>query len=221
MSNAIKKLKDPGSAITHFIGMLMAVFATAPLIIRAFSGGTDVTLSCLVFMVSMILLYGASTMYHSFDMGERKNKILKKFDHAMIFVLIAGSYTPVCLLVIGGKMGVILLSLVWLVGIVGIIFKLCWVTCPKWLSSAMYIAMGWMCVMAFAPIMNNMTASEFAWLLTGGIIYTIGGIIYAVKTPRVKAYNERHRYFGTHEIFHVCVMIGSLCHFVMVYHVIS
>ncbi|MCM1208523.1 MAG: hemolysin III family protein, partial [Ruminococcus sp.] len=84
-----------------------------------------------------------------------------------------------------------------------------------------YIAMGWMCVMAFAPIMNNMTASEFAWLLTGGIIYTIGGIIYAVKTPRVKAYNERHRYFGTHEIFHVCVMIGSLCHFVMVYHVIS
>ncbi|MCM1083723.1 MAG: hemolysin III family protein [Clostridium sp.] len=221
MSNAIKKLKDPGSAITHFIGMLMAVFATAPLIIRAFSGGTDVTLSCLVFMVSMILLYGASTMYHSFDMGERKNKILKKFDHAMIFVLIAGSYTPVCLLVIGGKTGVILLSLVWLVGIVGIIFKLCWVTCPKWLSSAMYIAMGWMCVMAFAPIMNNMTASEFAWLLTGGIIYTIGGIIYAVKTPRVKAYNERHRYFGTHEIFHVCVMIGSLCHFVMVYHVIS
>lgn len=221
MSNAIKKLKDPGSAITHFIGMLMAAFATVPLIIRAFSGGTDVTLSCLVFMVSMILLYGASTMYHSFDMGERKNKILKKFDHAMIFVLIAGSYTPVCLLVIRGKTGIILLSLVWMVGILGIIFKLCWVTCPKWLSSVMYIAMGWMCVMAFTPIMNNMATSELVWLLTGGIIYTIGGIIYAVKTPRVKAYNERHRYFGTHEIFHVCVMIGSLCHFVMVYHVIS
>lgn len=221
MSNAIKKLKDPGSAITHFIGMMMAVFATVPLIIRAFSEGTDVTLSCLVFMVSMILLYGASTMYHSFDMGERKNKILKKFDHAMIFVLIAGSYTPVCLLVIGGKTGIILLSLVWMVGILGIIFKLCWVTCPKWLSSVMYIAMGWMCVMAFTPIMNNMATSEFVWLLTGGIIYTIGGIIYAIRTPRVKAYNERHRYFGTHEIFHVCVMIGSLCHFVMVYHVIS
>lgn len=221
MSNAIKKLKDPGSAITHFIGMLMAVFATAPLIIRAFSEGTNVTLSCLVFMVSMILLYGASTMYHSFDMGERKNKILKKFDHAMIFVLIAGSYTPVCLLVIGGKTGIILLWLVWMVGILGIIFKLCWVTCPKWLSSVMYIAMGWMCVMAFTPIMNNMATSEFVWLLTGGIIYTIGGIIYAVRTPGVKAYNERHRYFGTHEIFHVCVMIGSLCHFVMVYHVVS
>lgn len=221
MSNTIKKLKDPGSAITHFIGMMMAVFATVPLIIRALSEGTDVTLSCLVFMVSMILLYGASTMYHSFDMGERKNKILKKFDHAMIFVLIAGSYTPVCLLVIGGKTGVVLLSLVWAVGILGIIFKLCWVTCPKWLSSVMYIAMGWMCVMAFTPIMNNTATSEFVWLLTGGIIYTIGGIIYAIKTPRVKAYNESHRYFGTHEIFHVCVMLGSLCHFVMIYHVIS
>lgn len=221
MSNAIKKLKDPGSAITHFIGMMMAVFATVPLIIKALSEGTDVALSCLVFMISMILLYGASTMYHSFDMGERKNIILKKFDHAMIFVLIAGSYTPVCLLVIGGKTGIILLSLVWMVGILGIIFKLCWVTCPKWLSSVMYIAMGWMCVMAFTPIMNNMETSEFVWLLTGGIIYTIGGIIYAIKTPRVKAYNESHKYFGTHEIFHVCVMIGSLCHFVMVYHVIS
>ena len=221
MSNAIKKLKDPGSAITHFIGMMMAVFATAPLIIRALSEGADVTLSCLVFMISMSLLYGASTMYHSFDMGERKNKILKKFDHAMIFVLIAGSYTPVCLLVIGGKTGIILLSLVWTVGILGIIFKLCWVTCPKWLSSVMYISMGWMCVMAFTPIMNNTATSEFVWLLTGGIIYTIGGIIYAIKTPRVKAYNESHRYFGTHEIFHVCVMLGSLCHFVMIYHVIS
>lgn len=221
MSNAIKNLKDPGSAITHFIGMMMAVFATVPLIIKALSEGTDVTLCCLVFMVSMILLYGASTMYHSFDMGERKNKILKKFDHAMIFVLIAGSYTPVCLLVIGGKTGIILLSLVWTVGILGIIFKLCWVTCPKWLSSVMYIAMGWMCVMAFTPIMNNTATSEFVWLLTGGIIYTIGGIIYAIKTPRVKAYNESHRYFGTHEIFHVCVMLGSLCHFVMIYHVIS
>lgn len=214
-------LKDPGSAITHFIGMMMAVFATAPLIIRAFSGGTDVAVCCLVFMVSMILLYGASTLYHSVDMGEKINKILKKLDHAMIFVLIAGSYTPICLLVIGGRTGAGLLLLVWGVAVLGIIFKLCWVTCPKWLSSAMYIAMGWMCVMAFTPIMNNMTASEFAWLLTGGIIYTIGGVIYAVKTPGVRAYNERHRYFGTHEIFHIFVMAGSLCHFVMLYHVVS
>lgn len=217
MSNTIKKLKEPGSAITHFIGMMMAVLAAIPLIIKAFSAGTGVCGSCMVFIISMILLYGASTIYHSFDKGERINKILRKLDHAMIFVLIAGSYTPVCLLVVGGSKGIILLTLVWAVAILGIIFKMFWVTCPKWLSSVMYIAMGWMCVLAFSPIMNNMTSEAFSLLLIGGVIYTVGGVLYAIKTPRVKAFNERHKNFGTHEIFHVFVMLGSLCHFVMVY----
>ena len=221
MSDTVKKLKDPGSAITHFIAMMMAVFAAFPLVIKAFSDGTKVMVSCLIFIVSMILLYGASTIYHSFDKGERINKILKKLDHAMIFVLIAGSYTPVCLLVIKGKTGITLLSLVWGVAILGIIFKMVWVTCPKWLSSVMYIAMGWMCVMAFSPIINNTSKSQFGWLLVGGIIYTVGGILYAIKTPRVNAFNARHKFFGTHEIFHIFVMVGSMCHFIMLYNFIG
>ena len=221
MSDTVKKLKDPGSAITHFIAMMMAVFAAFPLVIKAFSDGTKVMVSCLIFIVSMILLYGASTIYHSFDKGERINKILKKLDHAMIFVLIAGSYTPVCLLVIKGKTGITLLSLVWGVAILGIIFKMFWVTCPKWLSSVMYIAMGWMCVMAFSPIINNTSKSQFGWLLVGGIIYTVGGILYAIKTPRVNAFNARHKFFGTHEIFHIFVMVGSMCHFIMLYNFIG
>ena len=221
MSDTVKKLKDPGSAITHFIAMMMAVFAAFPLVIKAFSDGTKVMVSCFIFIVSMILLYGASTIYHSFDKGERINKILKKLDHAMIFVLIAGSYTPVCLLVIKGKTGITLLSLVWGVAILGIIFKMFWVTCPKWLSSVMYIAMGWMCVMAFSPIINNTSKSQFGWLLVGGIIYTVGGILYAIKTPRVNAFNARHKFFGTHEIFHIFVMVGSMCHFIMLYNFIG
>jgi len=220
MSNTIKKLKDPGSAITHFIAMLMAIFAATPLLVKALSKGRDSAICCFIFIVSMILLYGASTIYHSFDKGERINKILKKLDHAMIFVLIAGSYTPICLLVIGGKTGIGLLTLVWSVGIIGIIFKLCWVTCPKWLSSAMYIAMGWLCVLAFSPIVNSMTKEAFSWLLVGGLIYTVGGVLYAMKTPRVKAFNLKHKFFGTHEIFHLFVMAGSLCHFVLVYNYI-
>lgn len=220
MSDTIRRLKDPGSAITHFIAMLMATFAATPLLIKALSKGKDSAICCLVFIVSMILLYGASTIYHSFDKGERINKILKKFDHAMIFVLIAGSYTPICLLVIGGKVGIGLLTLVWGVGIVGIIFKLCWVTCPKWLSSAMYIAMGWLIVLAFTPIVNSMTKEAFLWLTVGGVIYTVGGVLYAIKTPRVNAFNERHKFFGTHEIFHLFVMAGSLCHFVLIYNYI-
>lgn len=220
MSDTIKRLKDPGSAITHFIAMLMATFAATPLLIKALTKGKYSAICCLVFIVSMILLYGASTMYHAFDKGERINKILKKLDHAMIFVLIAGSYTPICLLVIGGKVGIGLLTVVWTVGIVGIIFKLCWVTCPKWVSSVMYIAMGWLCVLAFSPIVNNMTKEAFMWLVVGGIIYTVGGVLYAIKTPRVRAFNERHKFFGTHEIFHLFVMAGSLCHFVLIYNYI-
>lgn len=220
MSDTIKRLKDPGSAITHFIAMLMATFAATPLLIKALTKGKYSAICCLVFIVSMILLYGASTMYHAFDKGERINKILKKLDHAMIFVLIAGSYTPICLLVIGGKVGIGLLTVVWTVGIVGIIFKLCWVTCPKWVSSVMYIAMGWLCVLAFSPIVNSMTKEAFMWLVVGGIIYTVGGVLYAIKTPRVRAFNERHKFFGTHEIFHLFVMAGSLCHFVLIYNYI-
>lgn len=218
MSENIKRLKDPGSAITHFIGMMMAVLAAAPLIIKAFYGeNSDNLSSFIVFIVSMILLYGASTMYHSFNINARVNKILKKLDHAMIFVLIAGSYTPICLIVLPKNIGLPLLALIWFIAALGIIFKMFWVTCPLWLSSVMYIAMGWLCVLAFSPLIKNLSGAAFTWLLAGGIIYTIGGVIYAIKTPKIKAFNERHRYFGTHEIFHLFVMGGSICHFILVF----
>ena len=184
------KLKDPGSAITHFIGMLMAMFAATPLILRAMRAPDTVhVISLSIFIVSMILLYAASTTYHTFDLSERTNKILKKLDHCMIFVLIAGSYTPICLIVLHGRTGLMLLALVWSIAILGIIFKLCWVTCPKWVSSVLYIAMGWVCVLAFTQILNSLPAAAFNWLLAGGIIYTVGGIIYALKLPIFNAHH--------------------------------
>ena len=213
------KLKDPGSAITHFIGMLMAMFAATPLILRAMRAPDTVhVISLSIFIVSMILLYSASTTYHTFDLSERTNKILKKLDHCMIFVLIAGSYTPICLIVLHGRTGFMLLALVWSIAILGIIFKLCWVTCPKWVSSVLYIAMGWVCVLAFTQILNSLPAAAFNWLLAGGIIYTVGGIIYALKLP---IFNAHHKYFGSHEIFHLFVMAGSICHFIMMFEYVA
>ena len=210
-----KLLKDPGSAITHFIAMLMAIFAAIPLTTKAFHGiHSNYLASFIIFIVSMILLYGASTTYHSLDINEHVNKILRKLDHAMIFILIAGSYTPVCLIVLDRKTGIALLSFVWGIAILGIIFKMFWITCPHWVSSAMYIAMGWICVLAISPIFQNMPTSAFTWLLIGGIIYTIGGIIYALKLP---IFNKLHKHFGSHEIFHVFVMAGSTCHFILMY----
>ena len=206
------KLKDPGSAITHFIGMLMAMFAATPLILRAMRAPDTVhVISLSIFIVSMILLYAASTTYHTFDLSERTNKILKKLDHCMIFVLIAGSYTPICLIVLHGRTGLMLMALVWSIAILGIIFKLCWVTCPKWVSSVLYIAMGWVCVLAFTQILNSLPAAAFNWLLAGGIIY-------ALKLP---IFNAHHKYFGSHEIFHLFVMAGSICHFIMMFEYVA
>jgi hemolysin III len=215
----MKKIKDPGSAITHFIGMLMALFAATPLLIKAASKPDGIHLFSLsIFIISMILLYTASTVYHTFDLSDKVNKVLKKFDHMMIFVLIAGTYTPVCLIVLGGKTGLIMLGIIWSMAIIGILFKGLWVTCPKWISSVIYIAMGWTCVLAFTQIINALPVAAFYWLLAGGIIYTIGGVIYALKLP---IFNSKHKNFGSHEVFHLFVMGGSLCHFILMYYFVS
>lgn len=209
------KVKDPGSAITHFIGMLMAMLAATPLMIKAARQPDEIHLVALgIFIASMILLYGASTLYHTLDLGKKINKLLKKIDHMMIFVLIAGSYTPICLIALPQPLGRRLLTVVWGIALVGIVVKLFWVTCPKWFSSALYIGMGWICVLAFTQLLNSLPKGAFLWLLAGGIIYTIGGIIYALKLP---FFNAKHRYFGSHEIFHLFVMGGSVCHFIVMY----
>lgn len=132
----IKYVKDPGSAITHFIGMVMAIGASIPLLIKASRQADPLYLiSMSVYALSLILLYAASTTYHTFDRSERINTILKKIDHMMISVLIAGSYTPICLLVLNKKTGIILLSIVWGIALIGILIKAFWVYCPKWVSS--------------------------------------------------------------------------------------
>ena len=209
------KLKDPGSAITHFIGMMMAIFAALPLMIKAMHEPDPVHLISLsIFIVSMILLYAASTIYHSLDLSERTNRILRKIDHMMIFVLIAGTYTPICLIVLNRTTGKLLCALVWSIAIIGIVVKAFWITCPKWFSSLLYIGMGWVCVLAFTQIINSLSTAAFIWLLTGGIIYTVGGIIYALKLP---IFNTKHKAFGSHEIFHLFVLGGSICHFILMY----
>ena len=208
-------IKEPGSAITHFIGMIMAVFASVPLLIRAAAQPDRIYIvSMSVYAASLILLYAASTTYHTFDISEKTNTILKKIDHMMISVLIAGSYTPVCLLVLKGRTGIILLSIVWGIAIAGILIKAFWVYCPKWVSSVLYIGMGWTCVLAFAQLLDSLAPAAFGWLLAGGIIYTLGGVIYALK---LTLFNSRHKNFGSHEIFHLFVMAGSACHCVVMY----
>ena len=208
-------IKDPGSAITHFIGMIMAVLAAWPLLLKAAQNPDRLYLIAMsIYAASLILLYAASTTYHTFDKSPKVNTLLKKIDHMMISVLIAGSYTPVCLLVLRGKIGIILLTIVWSIAITGILIKAFWVYCPKWVSSILYIGMGWTCILALPQILEALSPAAFGWLLAGGIMYTVGGVIYALK---LSIFNNRHKYFGSHEIFHLFVMAGSACHFIVMY----
>ena len=205
-------IKDPGSSITHFIGFICAILATPCLLIYASARhiGLAGLVSLSVFMISMILLYGASTAYHTFIVQPHTEKILKRIDHMMIFVLIAGSYTPVCAMVLPQPIGTILLAVIWGLAFAGMVLKLFWVTCPKWFSSIISIAMGWACVFVMPQLYVSLPRQAFLLLALGGIIYTIGGVIYAMK---LKVFNERFPKFGSHEVFHVCVMLGSLCHY--------
>ncbi len=208
-------IREPGSAITHFLGMMMAIFASIPLPVKAgLSSGAISLLAMAVFMASMILLYGASATYHSVNLTGKPLRVFRKLDHMMIFVLIAGSYTPVCLIVLGGTMGYALLALVWGIALAGMIIKACWITCPKWFSSVIYIAMGWVCVLVFGRLVDTLPTAAFLWLLAGGILYTVGGVIYALKLP---LFNLKHKHFGSHEVFHLFVMAGSICHFIFMY----
>lgn len=208
-------IREPGSAITHYIGMMMAVIAATPLLIKAaFSPHSGSLPAMSIFILSMVLLYAASATYHSVNLSGKALQLFRKIDHMMIFVLIAGTYTPVCLIILDGPLGYTLLAVVWGIALFGILLKFFWITCPKWFSSLIYIAMGWVCLGVFGTLWDVLPHAAFLWLLAGGIIYTVGGVIYALKLP---IFNGKHKYFGSHEIFHLFVMAGSICHFIFMY----
>ncbi|MFI3238199.1 MAG: hemolysin III family protein [Lachnospiraceae bacterium] len=207
-------IRDPWSSLTHFIAMIMAMVATIPLLLKTTQTNNSIDLwSMLIFMISMILLYAASATYHAFGFG-KMGVTLRKIDHMMIPVLIAGTYTPICLITLKDSIGPLLFCLVWGIAIFGILIKAFWITCPKWFSSVLYIGMGWLCVIGMSSILQELSMVAFFWLLFGGISYTVGGVIYALKLP---IFNEKHKMFGSHEIFHLFVMGGSLCHYVLMF----
>lgn len=205
-------VKDPVSALTHLIGFIASVVLTPLIFIKAsYSACTLADLIALcVYRLSVSLLYAASTTYHTFILPERPARILKKFDHMSIFVMIAGTYTPVCLILMNRNTGIPLLMTVWSVAAVGMLVKAFWVYCPKYVSSIIYIAMGWAALFKIKTIRTALGPGAFTLLLTGGIFYTIGGIIYALKIRFNDDWSE-------HEIFHLLILLGSLCHYILIF----
>ena len=208
-------IKDPASAISHFIGAIGFAWAGIPLLIKAGQSGQPLALLAMtVYSLSLVALYSASAAYHTIPASHPQETLLKKIDHMMIFVMIAGSYTPVCLLALPRFSGLILLGVIWGCTILGACSMLFFVFCPKWVSSVLYIAMGWACIFALPQLLACLSPVCFGWLLAGGLLYTAGGVIYALKRPE---FELRHPNFGMHEIFHLFVIAGSLCHYIVMY----
>lgn len=207
------RVKDPISALTHLIGAVLSCVAVVNLVMKAYETGSLLhVIGFGVFGTSLVLLYTASTVYHIVDKPEAMRKVYKRIDHMMIFVLIAGTYTPVCLITLSGPVGTTLLAIIWAIAVSGIIMKAFWIDAPRWLTAGLYILMGWLVVIAIYPIFQSLPEDGFRWLVTGGIVYTIGGVIYALKWPL-----KHNKWFGFHELFHVFVLGGSVCHYIMVY----
>lgn len=207
--------KEITSALTHLGGAVFGVVGTFLLLGNANNIMTAVAF--LIFGLSMILLYSASTIYHFIDKSKQKTKlVMRKLDHIMIFVLIAGTYTPMCMLVLNNSAGYRLLALVWTITFIGVFVKIFWIKAPNWVSSIMYIAMGWLAVLVLSPLAKNMPAGGMFWLIMGGVSYTIGGTIYGIKKP-----NFNNTYFGFHELFHLFVLAGTFCHFIMMYYYVG
>ena len=201
----------PWSAITHGMGIALAAAGAAVLLtLSARAGSAKGLWVFAVYSATMLCLYTASTLYHSVNTSVRGRLALRRYDHSSIFLLIAGSYTPVCLLCLGGAQGLRLCALVWCAALAGVALSIAWVDRPKWLTSVVTIAMGWLALSAIGALFRSMTAGEFAALVLGGVFYTIGGVLYALKWPLRG--NPR---FGCHEVFHVFILLGSVMHFAM------
>lgn len=214
----IFRLRDPFSCLSHFAGFLLSIVGMPILLTRAAENSSQrtVMVSLSVYMLTMILLYGASASYHAFNISPRANRILKKIDHMSIFILIAGTYTPICAAVLPEREGNIMLAVIWSIGLLGILFKAFFVYCPKWVSSVIYLTMGWAVVAVMPILLPLLSTGAFLLLLLGGLFYTVGAIIYALKLTVFK-----NPYFGNHELFHLFVLAGSLCHYLLMLHYIA
>lgn len=210
----MKKIKDPVSGISHLIGAVLSVIGLVFLIVYSakYGEGAWDVVSFTIFGVGLILLYTFSTLYHMLNIGERGTRVFRKFDHMMIYVLIAASYTPICLGPIRGPWGFSILGVIWGLAILGIILTAVWLQAPRWLTTSIYIAMGWLVIVMAYPLLTTFkelnALYSLIWLLVGGIFYTIGGVVYGLKKA---PFTTKH--FGFHEIFHIFVLFGSICQY--------
>lgn len=205
--------REPVNGFTHLFGAIASVVALIAMGEKVVvSGeGTLALIGVAVFGLSLILLYTASSIYHLTITTDKILFFLRRLDHSMIFILIAGTYTPIALIALDGTWRLGLLISIWVLALIGVFFKMFWFNAPRWISTVAYIFMGWIAVLFFYPLSKTIPIEGFFWLILGGVLYTVGAIIYGLKKPNISVN------FGFHEIFHVFILLGSLCHFILVF----
>ncbi len=198
--------KDPASAATHFAGFLAALGGLVFLVASA--KGAIASAGMATYGGSLALLFLASTLYHFFDVGPRGNVWLRRLDHVCIFLLIAGTYVPACLWLLDGAWRIGMLATIGLITLAGIVFKLAWVDCPKWLSVGVYMALGWIVLVPAHRIFPQLDATQLAWLVGGGATYSLGALVYVSHRP-----DPWPGVFGHHDVWHLFVLGGAAGHF--------
>lgn len=212
MPHAFLKAREPFSCYSHFVGAVLSAVGLFALLVRLLvqpdiSG--QLAGAAVVFCLSLIALYSASSAYHFSGRGEAVVRRLKKLDHSMIYVLIAGSYTPIILKFMPAPRCFVFLGVIWLIALTGIAVKLLWIDAPRLIGTALYLALGWAIAFDFGVVLS-MPSPAVELLAAGGLSYTVGGIIYILKKPNF------NRLLGFHELFHLFVIAGSVCHYLMV-----
>ena len=206
-------IREPMNAASHLLGFLLAAAGTV-LLLRLARGPWELT-AFSVYGASLLLLYGASSLYHLLPVSGRPLRALRTLDHIAIYFLIAGTYTPIALVTLHGRYGWILLAIVWVIAVAGIPFKLFFLDAPVWISTGTYLVMGYLALLAFQPLARVVPLSGLLLLVLGGLAYTVGAVIYSSRRP-----DPYPGLLGHHEIWHLLVLLGSACHFAfMVYHV--
>ncbi|KTC93600.1 PAQR family membrane homeostasis protein TrhA [Legionella cincinnatiensis] len=205
-------MKPLARGYIHLAAFFITLCACTILII--YSNGAYAIFASVTYSISLIGQYGVSALYHTRMWTRQKYLLLRRIDHAAIFVLIAGSATPICLLKLKNASGLQLLFVFWLVAIIGMLITTLWTHVPKWSRAVLYVAMGWIGILYFPEIKSSLDTTNIQLLVIGGVAYTLGALIYAFKWP-----DPFPSVFGYHEVFHVFVVLGSGLHFCLNYNI--
>lgn len=203
-------LREPASGLTHLVAAAAALLGLG-LLLYASRNDADKAWALFVYGTSLVLVFSASAAYHLVDRGPDLTRRLRKVDHAAIYLLIAGTYTPICLYFFTDFWRWGLLGIVWAMALVGVALKAFILHAPRWLTAGIYLLMGWISIMAIEEMLSSMPRPAFHWLVAGGLAFTFGAIIYVSKKP-----DFYPRTFGFHEVWHLFVIAGCFCHFVVI-----